>query len=347
MLALRFATVVFASMLIGSELGAADSKLPVEDAIRAAISRSVPLLEKGAIGSAEQRQCFTCHNQALPVLAMVEARDRGFAIDEQNLKRQLEHTAAHLQRGRAKYLQGRGQGGQVSTAGYALWTLEAGGWQPDETTAAVTSYLLEYQQDLPHWRHRGNRPPSQGSDFTATYVALRGLSAFGTQDQQPEFGERTRAVTSWLRETSPADTEDRVFRLNSLAYIDAADLTKLAARELLDTQRDDGGWAQTSQMTSDAYATGSALVALLDAGEIPADAAPIRRGIRYLLDTQLQDGSWHVVTRAEPFQTYFESGFPHGEDQFISIAGSSWATLALLRVLPDRPDRTAAANATP
>jgi hypothetical protein len=36
-----------------------------------------------------------------------------------------------------------------------------------------------------------------------------------------------------------------------------------------------------------------------------------------------------VKSRSFPFQPYFESGFPYGADQWISIAGSSWATIAL------------------
>jgi hypothetical protein len=36
-----------------------------------------------------------------------------------------------------------------------------------------------------------------------------------------------------------------------------------------------------------------------------------------------------VVSWSNPFQTYFESGFPHGKDQFISITASSWAAAAL------------------
>ncbi len=314
----------------------ADDSGPTEESIRAAIGKSLPLLENGSNGSAGQRKCFTCHNQALPVLALVEARNRGFSIDEHNLRRQIEHTAAHLARGRDAYLDGRGQGGRVATAGYALWTLDAGGWEPDDTTSAVVSFLLQYQADLPHWRHRGNRPPSQGSDFTATYVALRGLSAFGTDEQQPDITARTEPVNQWLMDGTAEDTEDRVFRLRALAQFAATESdVQRATQELLDDQQDDGGWAQLPAMASDAYATGSVLVALIQSSGLSADSPSIRRGVQYLLDTQLEDGSWHVVTRAEPFQLYYESGFPHREDQFISIAGSSWATLALLLVLPD------------
>jgi N-acyl-D-amino-acid deacylase len=88
-------------------------------------------------------------------------------------------------------------------------------------------------------------------------------------------------------------------------------------------------------MESDAYATGTVLVALVQAGQLPPDHAAVQRGIRYLLDAQLEDGSWHVVTRAKGFQPYFETGFPHGKDQFISTAASAWSMLALVLVLPE------------
>jgi hypothetical protein len=36
-----------------------------------------------------------------------------------------------------------------------------------------------------------------------------------------------------------------------------------------------------------------------------------------------------VLSRSKPFQAYFETGYPHGNDQFISSAAGSWATWAL------------------
>ena len=87
-------------------------------------------------------------------------------------------------------------------------------------------------------------------------------------------------------------------------------------------------------MTSDAYATGTVLVALLRSGQRKANDLTIQRGIKFLLETQQADGSWYVKSRANPFQTYFETGYPHGKDQFISVTAASWATVALLLTLP-------------
>jgi len=83
-------------------------------------------------------------------------------------------------------------------------------------------------------------------------------------------------------------------------------------------------------LESDAYATGSALVALHEPGELASGDAAFQKGLAYLLKTQLDDGSWRVVSRSKPFQPYYESGFPHGKDQFISCAASAWATWAMV-----------------
>ena len=57
--------------------------------------------------------------------------------------------------------------------------------------------------------------------------------------------------------------------------------------------------------------------------------AAYQRGARFLLNTQLEDGSWYVKNRSLAFQPYFESDFPHGHDQWISAAATNWAVMAL------------------
>jgi N-acyl-D-amino-acid deacylase len=138
----------------------AEDLVPGNEAIKAAVAKSLPLLETGARGSMEKRkQCFTCHNQALPIMALTTARSRGITIDAENLRRQVQFTADFLGKNRTNYLAGQGQGGQALTAGYALWTLAIGGWKSDETTDAVAEYLLKFQNDLDHWKPQTVRPP--------------------------------------------------------------------------------------------------------------------------------------------------------------------------------------------
>src|SRR5262249_54961604 len=98
-------------------------------------------------------------------------------------------------------------------------------------------------------------------------------------------------------------------------------------------QGGDGGWRQLTTLDSDAYATGQALVALMDSGAMTASDPVVQRGVQFLLRTQLADGSWFVRSRAIAIQPLFESGFPHGRNQWISSAATSWATMALARTV--------------
>jgi len=111
------------------------------------------------------------------------------------------------------------------------------------------------------------------------------------------------------------------------------------AKWLASVQGADGGWAQLRALPSDAYATGVALYALRQAGSSPKDAA-YQRGVRFLLSSQRDDGSWYVPSRSPKVQPYFQSGFPHNHDQWISAAATSWATAALAEAV--EPARNAA-----
>jgi hypothetical protein len=317
--------------------GAVPSAEPANsvDEVKAAVGKALPLLWKGAEGHVGQRTCFACHNQAVPILAFTTARERGFAVNDEDLQKQLKFIAAFLAGNQENYRQGKGQGGQADTAGYALFALELGGWKPDATTEAVAEYLLRFNKEQGRWRATSKRPPSEASDFTPTYLALRALRKWATTAQKERAEERMEAARGWLLKTPARDTEDRVFRLWALreAGADEEDL-KPAVKDLMRTQRADGGWAQLDGKDSDAYATGSVLVALHRAGGLATGDPAYQRGVAFLLKSQREDGSWLVHSRSRPFQTYYESGFPHGKDQFISMAASGWATTALALACP-------------
>ena len=318
---------------IGCGVAGAESEHAVEE-VRSAIRKSIPLLEKTTVGTSEHRGCFTCHGHAMPVVALVEARRRGFLIDENNIREQLEHTLADLEVGKERYLDGRGQGGGFTRAGYALWMLQEAGWGPDEITAIVSGYLVR-DEKADHWKSNSNRPPTEFSPFTATYLALEAIDQFGTEEQAPRIAARKKKAREWLLRTTPRETEERVFQLLALGQLGASEKAAEAAGDLLQLQQPDGGWAQLpgKGQQSDPYATGSVLFALRREGFLPARDKGYWRGLRFLLDTQHDDGSWQVKSRSKPFQKYYESGYPHGKDQFISMAAGSWATLALLHAV--------------
>jgi len=331
---------------------------PSSEAVRGAIARALPLLAQGADGYMAERKCFACHHQTIPLLALATAGRRGFEVDREYVERIAGFVERSLESGRSRYLEGRGQGGNTITAGSALWTLGLAGRAPSDTTRMVADYLADAHRESSYWRVTTHRPPSEGSHFAATFVALRGLQIYGAEEPSEELAERLRKVRTWLATSGGRDTEDRVFRLWGLVVVEAERPVVAQAREALSaTQRRDGGWGQLDRLVaderaaiagagaasaevlarraaeSDAYATGTALVAMRQAGVGPNDPAYLR-GIAYLLRTQQADGSWRVTSRSKPIQTYFETGFPHGTDQFISSAATGWAVTALAMGLP-------------
>jgi uncharacterized protein (TIGR03067 family) len=318
-----------APLLFTATVNADEPSTPSPKEIKAAVDKALPLLLKGAEGHIEEKTCFSCHNQTLPVLAFTTAKERGFSVPDMDMKKHMEFIAEFLGTNKENYLRGKGQGGKVDTAGYAMFTLELGGWKADATTEAVVEYLLQHDKELDHWLSAGRRAPA-GSDFTPTFLALRAMNKWGTPKQKQRITNRVDIVREWLLKTAAQDTEDSVFRLWALQAAGAEEKEIRSAREdLVKMQRADGGWGQTEKMDSDAYATGSVLVVLHQAGSLATTDRVYQRGVAFLLKTQHSDGSWLVHTHSKPIQTYYESGFPHGKDQFISITATGWATTAL------------------
>jgi hypothetical protein len=211
-------------------------------------------------------------------------------------------------------------------------------WPRDEVTEAGVRFLLEYNRDLDHWYFsQRKRPPTVGSEFTTTWVALRALREFKTPSTSLSVELRTAEALGWLLRTQSSDTEDSVSRLRALqlAHARNEDVAR-EAEKLLSTQRSDGGWAQLPGSKSDAYATSLALIGLYETDSIAYGSPESTRALQYLLDTQRSDGSWQVDKRAPALQPHYDSTFPHDDDQFISQVATSWAVVAMLETIPPK-----------
>jgi hypothetical protein len=184
----------------------------------------------------------------------------------------------------------------------------------------------------------------QSSDFTFTALALRSLSAYGPKSNKDEIAQRAQRAKAWLLSAPAQTSEDRASRLLGLNWAGASQEEKRkAVDEVIADQHPDGGWSQTPDLQSDAYATGHALYALHKAGGLPVSDPAYARGVRFLLRNQDEDGSWFVNKRALAANNYFDAGFPHGESQYSSFNGTCWAVMALLETL-DKPVRQASAT---
>jgi N-acyl-D-amino-acid deacylase len=185
----------------------------------------------------------------------------------------------------------------------------------------------------------------QDGNFSRTALSIRALTVYATPARAGEYTSRVVRAATWLAAQAPISTEDRVMQLLGLHWANAdASARQKRMQQLRVLQRSDGGWAQTPHLDSDAYATGQVLYTLRQLG-VPAEDPALQRGAAFLMRTQQDDGSWHVKSRAMKIQPYFESGFPHEHDQWISHAATAWATMALtVTARDDAPVKTAAAR---
>lgn len=299
--------------------------------VRAAVERSLPLLQRSAVTFAEKSGCVSCHNNSLTSLTIAVARKYNFAVDEAAEQTQVKATAAFVESWRERSLQAWPIPGDSATVSYLLMGLDAAKYPADLATDAWGRYLKNRQRSDGRWSDPSHRPPLEASDFQATATALRALKAYAPQARRAEYETAIRRGAGWLKSAKPLTNEDRAFQLLGLAWTGAsADDVRAISRDLIAGQRADGGWAQHEAMASDAYATGQALVALLGSGVATVQDEVYQRGVEFLLSRQLEDGSWYVRTRSIAIQPHFESGFPHGHDQWISIAATNWAAMSLM-----------------
>ena len=314
--------------------------------IQSAVLSSLPLLQRTDASFVPKAGCFSCHNQSITAMAVALARKRGFTVDEQIAAQQVKVNAGALGGVRDLLHQGffvPGINANPTILAYVLLGLDAEGYKPDLSTDAVAMYIQTHQMADGHWAYGPEaRPPLCADTLGQTVLSMRGLQLYTPQVDRAAYTKSIQLAAAWIAGFRPRTNYDLAWRLQGLVWAgQSKDAITAARRELLAAQRSDGGWGDIASMESGAYTTGLAMIAIESSG-LPVSGPAYQRGVQYLLKTQLEDGSWHVRSRAAGFQPYFDNGFPHGVDQWISAASTGMATIALTMATPPGGTHTAA-----
>jgi hypothetical protein len=272
--------------------------------------------------------CSGCHHQHVIGMAVPAAARKGIPVDASFGQEQTRIMKSEVMGSRDALLQDI----FISVDGLAFTMLGMGeqNYAPDELTDAMVSAIAARQNDDGSWMHIPLvRPPLEDSQFVVSALAVRTLQRYSIPARKRELDARIAKASTWLSTANPHVPYERSFKVMGLQWAGADRQTMdRAAKELRQLQRSDGGWPQLATLPSDAFGTAVALYALRQAGTPPSDTA-YQRGVKFLLAAQKDDGSWHVPSRAPKVQPYFESGFPHSHDQWISAASTAWAVTAL------------------
>ena len=303
-----------------------------------ASEEGISLLQKASGTFFKQSGCVSCHAQNISIIAAGTARRKGIHFDQAAQEEMVRAARLQFAAFRDGMLE-RVDPPAVDILTYALYALSADNVVPDRTTDIMVHNIAAQQGSDGSWARTAlgiRRPPTSDAGFTPTAMAIRALKQYAPAGRKAEMDERIARASKWLLTAEPRSTEDAVMQLLGAKWadVDSARIAKLT-QNLLDLQREDGGWAQTPDLKSDAYATGTALYALNEASGLTDADVAFRRGTQFLLSTQAADGSWCVASRAPKFQPYFEGGFPYGHDQWISSMATGWASAALALATPD------------
>ncbi|MGH9604735.1 MAG: ankyrin repeat domain-containing protein, partial [Terracidiphilus sp.] len=265
--------------------------------VRAAVERSLPLLQSSDQTFMKKSGCVSCHSDVFTAMTVAAASKSGFPVNKEITRFDVKAIANYIDGWRDRVLLGVGIPGDSDTMSYILLELAAAHYPASPSTDAIARFLEDHQQQDGHWFALAHRPPIESSDFVVTVTSIHAIQIYGRKTESAEASVR-RAAT-WLEKAQPTTTDDMAFKLLGMGWAGAGkESIRVAADELLAKQRADGGWAQLPSMNSDAYATGEALVALRESGALATLDPTYQRGIKFLLNTQLADGSWYVHTHA-------------------------------------------------
>ena len=307
-------------------------KLAGERTVSQAVENGAAILQRGATEFFQQSGCVGCHHQPVALMTVAAARGAGIHVDESAAKGLVKMMEGESMFFNQAMLERAPIGGQTDGPTWKLMALASERYPASPLTDAIVAYIAHNQRHDGAWWFGGiSRAPFEEGPMARTAMAIRVMQVFGTPAMKADLDFRIALARTYLANTKAATNDEAAMQILGLHWAggSAAKVSALG-NALAGAQHADGGWSQNRNLASDAYATGEALAALTETGIVAASGAVYQKGVKFLMDTQSADGSWYVRSRAPKFQPYFQSGFPHDHDQWISSAGTSWAVRALI-----------------
>ena len=317
--------------------------------IRQAVENSLPFLEKAGL-EWETKKCVSCHHGPWMMWSGYEAKQRGFVVNEESLEQvragSLKAYSSHpkLQPTNRDVLNHL----SINVI-YLTFGMGAKG-EPDAETAKffdkAAAHLIEQQKEDGSWKvilkkFDGRPVPASTTtppELTTTFLmaplidnddvtTLWALLALNYREpagiSKEVLAKSNEKGLKFLSDNPPSDTlQSLVLRIMLNKRLGKADDVQTLVKQLLALQQDDGGWCQTKKLRSDALGTGQALVALTSAG-VTTESPAVVKARGFLIKSQKPDGSWDVMSRA------------YQAPEFSSYMGTAWATLGLVRTLPE------------
>jgi hypothetical protein len=144
--------------------------------IRAAVARSIPLLQRADVSFLQKAGCVSCHNNTLTAMTVATAREHRFQVDNQIAQKQLKNISSYIDDWSERVLLGFGIPGDSDTLSYILLGLAAENHPADASTDALARFLKSKQTADGRWLIFAHRPPLERAG-RALLLAVAGFGA--------------------------------------------------------------------------------------------------------------------------------------------------------------------------
>ena len=252
---------------------------------RDAAQRGLEWLQQASVNWWDYNQCFGCHVQGQVIMGQEIAQRNGYRVSMPALSLLVQSARANT---------------WETPAGWAYASMALAransltGAKTDPAMLKQLEPLLKVQTKAGYFADPAPHLPIIHGGFDATGNALVALDWAASHGGDPKIKPAAARALAWMTANTPVTTQAKVYKIISLARFapDKRDMMWALVDKLASEQQPDGGWKETAAMTgSNAFATGQVLYAYQQAG-VSVLSPNFRRGVDYLLKTQVNDTSW-------------------------------------------------------
>ena len=285
--------------------------------------RAIRYLSREVSAWRPNNQCFSCHNNGDAARALYMARSLSYRLE----RNPLAETTDWLKRP-DQWQNNRGKGPfsdkklAVLQFAYALSeAVRSGDVKDKKPLLLAAEKVASYQEPDGSWKLDADQVVGSPVTYGRTLGTVIARQILIRADGK-RFQQQTQRAEHWLINKKPKTVLDAAAVLWFLASLNPQATAEQRSRSLeviRKGENPDGGWGPFVNSVAEPFDSALVLLALAKYPKDKETTALMKRGRRYLVTSQFEDGSWPETTRPADAKSY---------PQRISTTG--WATMALL-----------------